>query len=108
MLDHHQPSPMMPIPMPKSLWLSVAVDLCGPFPTGKTLLILVDYYSRFPFVEILKSATFGNIASKLFNIFSVHGEPEILTGENRGQFTSNEMESFLRVNGITHNKTTSL
>ena len=74
----------------------------------KKFIILVDYYSRFPFVEILKSTTFVNIVSKLFNIFSVHGEPEIVTGENRGQFTSNEMESFLRVNSITHNKTTLL
>ena len=34
----------------------------------------------------------------------MHGLPEILTSENRGQFTSNEMESFIKVNGITHNK----
>ena len=45
MFDHNHPAPMMPIPMPESPWLSVAVDLCGPFPTGETLLILVDYYS---------------------------------------------------------------
>ena len=64
MLDHHQPSPMMPIPMPESPWLSVAVDLRGPLPTEETLLILVDYYSRFPFVEILKSTTSATIISK--------------------------------------------
>ena len=107
-LDHHQSAPVMPIPMPESPWLSAAVDLCGPFPAGETLLILVDYYSRFPFVEILKSTTSSTIISKLFKIFSVHGLPETLTSDNGGQFTSNEMESFLKINGITHNRTTLL
>ena len=94
--------------MPKSPWLSVAVDLCGPFPTGETLLILVDYYSQFPFVQILKSTTSATIISKLFKIFLVHGLPETITRDNRRQFTSNEMESFLKINGITHNRTTLL
>ena len=56
----------------------------------------MDYYSRFPFVEILKSTTFANIISKLFKIFSVHGLPETLTSDKGGQSTSNEMESFLK------------
>ena len=101
MLDHHHPAPMMPIPMPESPWLSVAVDLCGPFPTGETLLILVDYYSQFPFVEILKRTTSATIISKLFKIFSVNGLPETPTSDNGAQFASNEMEPFLKINGIT-------
>ena len=68
-----------------------------------TLLILVDYYSRFPFVEILKSTTSATIISKLFKIFSVHGSPETLTSDNREQFIS-IMESFLNINGITHTR----
>ena len=107
-LDHHHPAPMMPIPIPESPWLSVAVDLCGPLPTGETLLILMDYYSPFPFVEILKSATSATIISKLFKIFPVHGLPETLTSDNGGQFTSNEIESFFKINGITHTRTTPL
>ena len=107
-MDHHQPAPVMSIPMPESPWLSVAVDLCGPFQTGETLLILVDFYSQFPFVEILKSTTSATIISKLFKIFSVHGLPETITSDNGGQCTSNEMEYFLKINGITHTRTTSL
>ena len=95
---------MMSIPMPESPWLSVTVDLCGPFPTGKTFLILVDYYSQFPFIEILKNTTSSTIISKLFKIFSVNGLTETLTIDNRGQLTSNEVESFLEINVITHNK----
>ena len=98
----------MPIPIPESPWLSVAVDLRGPFPTGETLLILVNYYSRIPFVEILKSKTSATIVSKLRKIFSVHGLPETLIIDNEGQFTSNEIVPFLKINGITHNRTTPL
>ena len=36
------------------------------------------------------------------------GLPETLTSDNRGQSTSNEMESFLKINGITHTRTTLL
>ena len=38
----------------------------------------------------------------------MHGLPETLTSDNGGQFTSNEMESFLKTNGITHTRTTPL
>ena len=62
----------MPIIMPESPWLSVAVDLCSPFPTGETLLILVDYYSRFSFVESLENTTSATIISKLFKKFLVY------------------------------------
>ena len=68
-------------------WLSVALDLYGPFPTEETLLTLVDCYSWFRFIEILKGKTSANIVSKLFKIFSVHGLLEILTSDNGGQFT---------------------
>ena len=94
--------------MPKRLWLSLAVDLCVLFPTGETLLILVDYYSHFPFVVIIKSTTSANIIFKIIKIFSVHCLLEILTSDNGGQFTSNEMKSFLKINGITNKKTTLL
>ena len=38
----------------------------------------------------------------------MHGLPEASTSDNGEQFISNEMESFLQVNGITHTRTTSL
>ena len=46
-----------------------------------------DYYSRFPFVEILKNKTSPNISK-----FSMHGLPGILTSDNVRPFISNEME----------------
>ena len=38
----------------------------------------------------------------------MHALPERLTSDNGGQLKSNEMESFLKINGITHTRTTPL
>ena len=38
----------------------------------------------------------------------MHDTPEMLTIDNGGQFISNDMKSFSKINSITHNKTTSL
>ena len=54
------------LPITESLWSSVS--LCVPFLTGEAFLILMDYYSRFPFAEMLKKTTFANIFSKLFKV----------------------------------------
>ena len=35
----------------------------------------------------------------------MHGSSETLTSDNELQFTFNEMESFLKINGVTHNTT---
>ena len=54
-VDHHILALMIPTSMAESLWLSVAVDLCVPIPTGETFLVLVDYFYRFPFVQLLQT-----------------------------------------------------
>ena len=38
-------------------WQDCAADLLGPLPTGESILVVVDYYSRFLEVAILKSTT---------------------------------------------------
>ena len=29
-------------------WSDIAIDLCGPLPNGETLLVVIDYFSRWP------------------------------------------------------------
>ena len=55
-----QPSPPTPIhstPLPNGPWEYLALDICGPFPTGEYALVLIDYYSRWAEVEITTSTT---------------------------------------------------
>lgn len=49
------PQPLQMIPLPPKPWHTMNVDLCGPFPTGEYLFLVIDAYSRFPEVEIVHS-----------------------------------------------------
>ena len=40
--------------MPERKWQELALDLLGPIPTGEHLLVLVDYFSRWVEVDIIK------------------------------------------------------
>ena len=62
------------------------IDFYGPLPSGEYLLVLIDRYSRFPEVEIVKSTKASVIILKLDRIFSVHEIPEIIKPDNRSPF----------------------
>ena len=38
--------PMKRVKPPTGPWQDIAIDLMGPLPTGESLLVVVDYYSR--------------------------------------------------------------
>lgn len=59
--DPH-PDPLHMSPLPPEPWYTVHVDFCGPFPTGEYLLVVIDAYSRFPEVDIVR----------IFNFCKVH------------------------------------
>lgn len=100
------PEPLKMSTMPTEPWNVVYADLCGPFPTGESLLVLVDGCSRWPEVEIMVSTTTSALINRLEKIFALHGIPEKLTTDNGPQFTSEELKEFLVTNGIKHRRVT--
>ena len=96
------PEPLQMSPMPTEPWQTLHIDLCGPFPTGESLLVLVDACSRWPAVEILRTTTTCTIIARLKNIFSQFGYPEEIVSDNGPQFVSQEFKSFLKDCGIRH------
>jgi hypothetical protein len=42
-------------------WKKFGIDLTGPFTNNEYLLVVIDYYSRFPEVEIVRSSTSATI-----------------------------------------------
>ena len=80
--------------LPAEPWQNVAIDLCGLFPSGETLLVLIDYYSRWPEMAILHSTT-STIIHALNVILSRHGYPETIISDNRTQFSSKEFQQNL-------------
>ena len=52
-----QPEPMKRALLPNGPWQQVAIDLMGPFPSGESVLVVVDYYSRYFEVAVMHSTS---------------------------------------------------
>ena len=70
------PEPLRRTRLPERPRQALAVDLLGPLPSGHYLLVLVDYFSRFVEVSIMKSVTSELVLGELEKCFGVHGNPE--------------------------------
>lgn len=84
------PKPFKHTKFPSQLWQDLAADLMGPLPSGEYVLVVVDYYSRYFEVGILKSVTSATIIGSLERIFCTHGLLQSLKTDNGPQFTSEE------------------
>ena len=42
-------------PLPNGAWEQLSTDFHGPLPSGDYLMVIIDEFSRFPIVKILKS-----------------------------------------------------
>ncbi|XP_063965770.1 uncharacterized protein K02A2.6-like [Lytechinus pictus] len=98
--------PLQPSQMPRSPWNKLHIDLCGPLPTGESLLVVIDAATRWPEVEIIRSTTTKVIISRLDRIFAQHGYPEEIVSDNGPQFISQEFASYLRSIGVNHRRIT--
>jgi hypothetical protein len=96
------PEPMKRFEMPTLPWQDTAADLLGPMPDGEYILAIVDYYSRFVAVEVIRRITTDDVIRCLNQVFATHGYPLSLKTDNGRQFVSEEFESYLEENGIEH------
>jgi hypothetical protein len=83
--------------MPSQLWQTPHADLCGPFPSGESLLVMVDTYFRWPWpeVQVMKSTTSTAIIKCMKTTFATHGIPHEIVTDNGPQFTSAEFSTYL-------------
>lgn len=98
------PEPMQRAQPPTGPWQDVAADLMGPMPSGENLLVVVDYFSRYYEVVVMRSTTTPKIVEALTGIFSRFGYPYSLKTDNGPQFVSKEFEEFLHECGIEHRR----
>nr|XP_006824600.1 PREDICTED: uncharacterized protein K02A2.6-like [Saccoglossus kowalevskii] len=75
--EYSLPEPMSRV-IPSGPWQDCSTDLLGPLPSGEHILIVVDYYSRYYEVVILKSTTSTKIIEALTPIFARFGVPHTL------------------------------
>ena len=98
--------PIMSTALPTGPWRELAIDLLGSLPTGESILVIVDYYSRYYKIDIMRSTVALKVTSSLEKIFSRHGLPESLTSDNGPEFIATEFREYMGQQGITHRKVT--
>ena len=100
--EHHPPEPMARTILPNGPWQDCAADLMGPLPNGESILVIIDYFSRYYEVAFLGSTTTERIIESLIPIFSRLGSPVTLKTDNAPQFISTEFKEFLQEYGVEH------
>ena len=66
----------------------------GPTSIGESLLVTVDYYSRWIEVDVVRNTASSVIIRCLENHFTRHGIPETLRTDNGSDLVSREIEEF--------------
>lgn len=94
------PEPMVRTDFPEAPWEAIDVDLLGPLPDGRSILVVVDYYSRYFETAILRSTVTTKVIEVLEDIFARYGLPKSLRADNGPQFAASEFKEFLDVNNI--------
>lgn len=94
------PEPLKMTELPSKPWQHIAIDFCGPLPSGHHLFVIVDYYSRFTEVELMDKIDSARAIAKLKIIFARFGFPLSITADNGRQFVSQEFKDFCETNNI--------
>ena len=95
--------------LPKGPWEHVKADFFGSLPSGDYILEVVDVYSRWVEIEIVRSTSVESTIPKLDNIFSAFSIPDKLTTDNGPPFNSHEFtDEFTDYLGIKHQRITPL
>ena len=75
-------SPLVMTELPALPWQNVAMDFCGPFPTGELVLVVIDERSRYPAIEVVTSTSAKSTILALTKVFAIHGIPEKIKSDN--------------------------
>ena len=86
---------------PPGPWIRIHADFLGPV-AGKMLHLVVDAYSKWPEVFIMKDTTAAQTIEVFRMLFATWGLPQQLHSDNGPQFVSAEFEHFLKSNGVIH------
>ena len=81
-------------------WAKVGADLCDL--SGRTLLVVCDYFSGFVEVERLQTTTSNAVSKATKVLFARYRIPNILVTDNGPQFAAAEFAAFANRWGFRH------
>lgn len=94
------PEPLKRRLLPSEAWIDIAVDFLGPLPSGHYLFVIIDYFSRYKEIKIMKTINGKNTVNILKEMFSRLGYPKSITSDNGKQFVCDEIKEFCKETGI--------
>ena len=94
------PEPLRPTPVQDRPWQKLGTDLMDW--KGESYLLVVDYFSKFIELALLKNTTSETVVGHLKSIFSRHGIPEVLISDNGPQYSSTYFAKFADKYAFTH------
>lgn len=100
------PEPLRRTELPSAPWQHLAIDFLGRLPSGHYIFVVIDYYSRYIEVEIMKKIDSSESIKRLNRIFARFGLPLSIHADNGRQLVSGEFQQYCRVNNITLISTT--
>ena len=85
-------------------WEKVSLDLFGPMPNEKSILVAQDMVSKFPTAKILKKTNADHVIEALEEFYNAYGTPIVNRTDNGPPFNSEDFRQFLDRKGIEHEK----
>lgn len=91
-----RPTPMRRIFAPQSVWETIALDFNGPYLKygGISVLVIVDYRSRYVIAQPVKSTSFDHTKRVLEEVFEREGFPKQIRSDNGPPFNGEEYLSY--------------
>ena len=102
------PEPMTMTKFPSQAWQHLSCDLLGPLPDGRSIIAVIDYYSRYFECAFLRSTTADRVIEFLDTVFARFGFPDSIRTDNGPQFVSDTFQQYLDDSGIKWISTTPL
>lgn len=92
--------PLKRTELPEGPWEQIGIDFLGPMPSGEKLLVIIDYFSRFALVAIMRDTSAKKVIEELQIICNVYGYPRRCMADNGPPFASAEFEKWAKASGI--------
>ena len=99
---HTSPEPLKPHLLPDRPWQQLHADFKGPIGAKYYLHIVIDQFSKYPEVDVVKSTSFEKLEPCLDRIMATHGIPEELITDNGSPYFSQEMQKYAAKMGFKH------
>ncbi|XP_066912824.1 uncharacterized protein [Clytia hemisphaerica] len=96
--------PLQSTPSPETVWEDVNIDLFGPIPDKRYVLVVQDSFGRYPAAKIVSSTKSTRVLNAFDDIYMSYGNLERYRIDNGPPFNSQGFANFSKGKGIHHTK----